>query len=247
MAMYHNGQVQTTTTFGNTQHQLDRDTLTPTQQREQELEEFYAHQQKAMDKRLEMVFRQINNQRENPAAWGRGASMRNMGPLANSEDEAAREKEKVKGDKIDVDELEECLLRLCKMTAKQVDGCSRGPADLPVKPLDQVPYIQDMIWEIDESGDGVVTMHEFKKCYQRAAADETGFEPRKLATLIDFLLMDEEFLGFVTEDQIIELMTARYGERAPPARPPLIDPPAVTVALPVSHRSFACCCRLPAG
>jgi len=75
-----------------------------------------------------------------------------VGPLADPDAEAARQDQKAMMDKIAEGELEECLLRLCKMSAKQVDGCTRGPGDLPVKPLDQVPYIQDMIWEIDESG-----------------------------------------------------------------------------------------------
>lgn len=35
--------------------------LSDAQRKEAELEEFYAHQQKAMEKRLEVVFRQIND------------------------------------------------------------------------------------------------------------------------------------------------------------------------------------------
>ena len=35
--------------------------LSDAQRKEAELEEFYAHQQKAMEKRLELVFRQIND------------------------------------------------------------------------------------------------------------------------------------------------------------------------------------------
>ena len=38
----------------------DRYNMTEAERKEAELEEFYAHQKKAMDKRLEMVFRQIN-------------------------------------------------------------------------------------------------------------------------------------------------------------------------------------------
>ena len=71
--------------------------------------------------------------------------------------------------------------------------------------------IVDMIWEVDENGCGSIDLAQFQRCYERAAADRSGFEPRKLATLVDFLLMDEENLGYVTEDQISELMTARYG------------------------------------
>jgi len=213
---YHNGQPMSHTVVPAVTR--DREDLTEAQKKELELEEFYAHQQKAMDKRLEMVFRQINQQSQlESTASGGGATPRD--PRAS-----AREVQELMKHTIEHHELETCLLKLCKMTAKQVAACTRGPADLPVKPLDQVPYLEDMIWEVDETGDGMVSIDEFKRCYQRAAADRSGFEPRKLATLIDFLLMDEEYLGFVTEDQIIELMTARYG--APPrlALPCLASP-----------------------
>ena len=178
--------------------------LTDAERKEAELEEFYAHQQKAMDKRLEMVFRQINGAKSTKAA--KNSSRRPATPSAGT----SENQEGLKTT-IDCREIEECMLKNCKMSAKQVASCSRGPGDLPVKPLDQVPYIEDMIWEVDETGDGMVNLDEFKKCYNRAAADKTGFEPRKLTTLVDFLLMDEENLGFVTQDQIVELMTARYG------------------------------------
>ena len=68
-----------------------------------------------------------------------------------------------------------------------------------------------MIWEVDETGDGRITFDEFALAYRRAAADRSGFEPRKLVTLIDFMLLDEDLEGFVTEDKILELMTLRSG------------------------------------
>ena len=180
-----------------------KENLTDAERREVELEEFYAHQQKAMDKRLELVFRQINGAKSTKDA--KDGSRTPATPSAGVSDQEGLKST------IDRREIEECLLKNCKMSTKQVASCSRGPADLPVKPLDQVPYIEDMIWEVDETGDGMVNLDEFKRCYDRAAADKTGFEPRKLTTLVDFLLMDEENLGFVTQDQIVELMTARYG------------------------------------
>ena len=122
-----------------------------------------------------------------------------------------RENQDFLKDTIERREIEECLLKHCKMAPKHVAACTRGPTGPHVKPLDQVPYIDDMIWEVDENGSGSVDLAQFKRCYERAAADRSGFEPRKLATLVDFLLMDEENLGYVTEDQISELMTARYG------------------------------------
>ena len=179
----------------------DRDNMTEAERKEAELEEFYAHQKKAMDKRLEMVFWQIN---------GAAHDKPELSPKTSGSGMRDNQQDLMKFT-LEHHEIEETLLKLCKMSPKQVAACTRGPADNPVKPLDQVPYIEDMIWEGDETGDGLVNIDEFKRCYERAKADRTGFEPRKLATLVDFLLMDEENLGFVTEDQISELMTARYG------------------------------------
>ena len=49
-----------------------------------------------------------------------------------------------------------------------------------------------MIWEVDEDGDGCVSWDEYMSAYERAVADKVGAEPRKLSTLIEFLLLDEE-------------------------------------------------------
>jgi hypothetical protein len=49
-----------------------------------------------------------------------------------------------------------------------------------------------MIWEIDDTGEGKIAWDEFVRCYSRASHDTTGFEPRKLATLIEFMMMDEQ-------------------------------------------------------
>jgi hypothetical protein len=51
---------------------------------------------------------------------------------------------------------------------------------------------EDMIWEVDEDGDGCVSWDEYMSCYERAVADKAGLEPRKLSTLVEFLMLDEE-------------------------------------------------------
>ena len=51
---------------------------------------------------------------------------------------------------------------------------------------------EDMIWEVDEDGDGCVSWDEYLSCYERAVADKAGLEPRKLSTLVEFLMLDEE-------------------------------------------------------
>lgn len=44
----------------------------------------------------------------------------------------------------------------------------------------------------------------------RISAPKLQYEPRSFITLIDFLLLDEDDNYFVTEEQIVELMTTRY-------------------------------------
>lgn len=51
---------------------------------------------------------------------------------------------------------------------------------------------EDMIWEVDEDGDGYVSWDEYISAYERAVADKAEVEPRKLSTLVEFLLLDEE-------------------------------------------------------
>lgn len=213
-------------------HLIDQH-MSEAEKKEHGLEQFYAQQQSEMEKRLEMVFRQINAKAKVDAhapsgQLSRSRSITSPALVEPEQGKGAKGAPKPKKsesshsmkDTIESHEIEDYLVKACKMTPKQVAACKRSPADLPVKPLDQVPYITDMIWEIDESGDGTVNFEEFKRAYERAAVDRTGFEPRKLTTLIDFLLMDEESLGYVTEEQISELMTARYGAcyRTPFAR-----------------------------
>lgn len=49
-----------------------------------------------------------------------------------------------------------------------------------------------MVWEVDEDGDGYVSWDEYLSAYERAVADKAGIEPRKLSTLVEFLMLDEE-------------------------------------------------------
>jgi len=162
------------------------------EERKRELDE-YAFQQ--IDSRLGIIFRRINT------------------TYRDAEGKVQHDP-KAKGDgRIDREQLKNTLMdpKSLRLSDAQVAACTRHGSDPPQKRLDQVPYIDDMIWEVDETGDGRITFDEFALAYRRAAADRSGFEPRKLVTLIDFMLLDEDLEGFVTEDKILELMTLRYG------------------------------------
>ena len=74
-----------------------------------------------------------------------------------------------------------------------------------------------MIWEVDEDGDGCVSWDEYLACYERMVADKVGREPRKLSTLIEFLMLDEEEHNWISVDQIVNLMVMRLGQECPDA------------------------------
>ena len=79
------------------------------------------------------------------------------------------------------------------------------------KELEDVPYIVDMLWELDGNGNDTLCWDEVRLAYRKTAGDRTGYEPRKFITLVDFLLMDEDHNFYLTESKIIDLMTLRYG------------------------------------
>ena len=87
----------------------------------------------------------------------------------------------------------------------------KAPSLNMVKDLQDVPWVQDMIWEVDENGDGYVAWDNLKATFQRTSEDRTGYEPSKLISLVDFLLMDTEEDGFTTETKIVDFMLLRYG------------------------------------
>jgi hypothetical protein len=100
---------------------------------------------------------------------------------------------------------------------------------LITKELEDVPFVEDMIWEVDEDGDGSVSLEELHLAYSRTAADRTGYEPRKLMTLVDFVLMDTEEEGFINENKIVDFMLLRYDLRH--------DDPVVQAMLDQRHRA----------
>lgn len=51
------------------------------------------------------------------------------------------------------------------------------------------------IWEVDDDNDGVVDWDEFRTMFYRVRDDQTGCEPRRLFTIVDFLLLDKNHSG----------------------------------------------------
>jgi len=93
--------------------------------------------------------------------------------------------------KIDVEELHEYLKFLGLK-------CNRAEAE-------------DIIWEVDEDHDCALTWEEFKKTYYRVRHDQTGWEPRRLFNVIDFMMHDKDSSGTIDVDECTEIFFRRFG------------------------------------
>ena len=69
-----------------------------------------------------------------------------------------------------------------------------------------------MIWEVDENLDGCVDWEEFLLMYRRTVTDTTGLEPFQLFNVVQFAMYDKDFTGFITVDQTMQMLYARFGK-----------------------------------
>jgi len=70
-----------------------------------------------------------------------------------------------------------------------------------------------MVWEVDENLDGYVSEKEFEKMYKRCITDEKEQQPKKLFYLVQFLMYDKEKKGFITEEDTLEILYIRHGDK----------------------------------
>eukprot|EP00983_Pelagomonas_calceolata_P095156 1157974-Pelagomonas_calceolata.AAC.3 len=71
--------------------------------------------------------------------------------------------------------------------------------------------VEDMIWEVDEDCDGCISWLEFQNLYTRGRDDKTGWEPRGLFNVVEFVMNDKEGAGFITLEEAMQIMYLRYG------------------------------------
>lgn len=74
--------------------------------------------------------------------------------------------------------------------------------------------VRDMIWEVDDDGDGGINWREFKSIYQRVRADGQGKEPRRLYNVIEFMVFDIDNDGSIDLTEVMQLFYQRYGKHA---------------------------------
>ena len=51
--------------------------------------------------------------------------------------------------------------------------------------------MSELVWEVDDGAQGRLSWANFSSAYYRCRANASGFEPRGLLYLVDFLLMDK--------------------------------------------------------
>jgi calmodulin len=72
--------------------------------------------------------------------------------------------------------------------------------------------VHDMIWEVDDDGDGKINWREFKAIYQRVRDDELGKEPRRLYNVMEFMVFDTDNDGSIDLAEVMQLFYLRYGK-----------------------------------
>jgi calmodulin len=70
--------------------------------------------------------------------------------------------------------------------------------------------VEEMIWEVDERGDGVIDWEEFKLMYIRCKNDKSGLEPRKLYNVVEFMFFDKDESCRMSVEECITLLRERY-------------------------------------
>lgn len=73
--------------------------------------------------------------------------------------------------------------------------------------------IEDMIWEVDEDCDKCVNWDEFQAMYHRCRSDKTGYEPRRLFNVVEFLMNDKDESGKVSVEEAMSIIFLRYGRQ----------------------------------
>eukprot|EP00965_Chrysotila_dentata_P055543 1842741-Pleurochrysis_carterae.AAC.1 len=75
--------------------------------------------------------------------------------------------------------------------------------------------LTEAVWEVDDDGDGKLSAHDLFRVHTRTlAARQLGWQPRRLFTIVEFLLTDVESRSFVTLEDAQRLWFRRDGAAA---------------------------------
>jgi len=95
-----------------------------------------------------------------------------------------------------------------RITKEQVYGCLKKLG----YPKLSMSAVEDMIWEVDEDCDGQVSWDEFRAMFYRVRHDKTGWEPRRLFNLVEFMMHDKDQGGTIDMDECMEILFRRFGK-----------------------------------
>jgi len=97
------------------------------------------------------------------------------------------------------------------------DNCISSKAIRKIlRKIDKVPNRDEldlMVWEVDDDLDGKISRYEIEKMYKRCLWDEEELEPKRLYNLILFLMYDKENRHYITEEDTLELLIIRHGDK----------------------------------
>jgi Ca2+-binding EF-hand superfamily protein len=72
--------------------------------------------------------------------------------------------------------------------------------------------LENLVWEVDSSGQGALTHDDFVSMFVRARADKTGYEPYKLLNIVEFLMYDKAGQGTISLEECILILSRRFGQ-----------------------------------
>jgi calmodulin len=71
--------------------------------------------------------------------------------------------------------------------------------------------VEDIIWEVDDDGDKCINWTEFQAMYRRCRNDRSGYEPRRLFNVVEFLMNDKDANGTVSVEEAMQILFLRSG------------------------------------
>lgn len=110
--------------------------------------------------------------------------------------------------------LEEVKLQLQLIEQRPDKRISAGDVMEMMKWLKQKASrkeVEEMVWEVDENLDGFLDWAEFRLMFNRNIMDRSGLEPSRMYNLTQFLIYDKNNNGFVSVDETMNLLYARFG------------------------------------
>ena len=69
--------------------------------------------------------------------------------------------------------------------------------------------VELMVWEVDTNLNGYISFDEYERMYKNCVIDKKEREPKKLYTLVQFLMFDKEHKGYITEEDTLEILCIR--------------------------------------